>query len=287
MMTGKDQHILFTERNGETFLDVKRALLPHLNFSPKPDLRQLVLSLKNGDGSYDPDVDDDRVIPGDVELELIIKTLPMNAEQQSLIDKWTRTNQEMQRSMNMGDTKYYVRVFNTDVNTPDKMEAFLFHIKNNQITTLDMMFMDIHQIMLIMRSVVSEDIPIESLIFQGDDTSEALSPDEIRDVFEMVGQMNTLRSLKISNDCNLTYRMNDLADLLEQTYLTHVEITRCNIILDGDSRLSHVLMNHPTLSVLSLSGQSGENITDFIESFQHIIPMRSNRNTIKLYWTNQ
>ena len=295
MMNGVE-HILFTERDGETFFHVKEALQPYV--VERPALHRLSLSLRREDGSLDMDVEDGRVIPiplnnGDVNLELIVRDLTMNAAQQALIEEWTRHTDRLTIMMRMDHTnRNYVRVLYTDVNTPDKMEAFLFYLENNPLEILKMMYMDINQIIPIMRAILDNNIPIEELTFRGDDTGDDISPDEMRAVFDMIRQINTLHVLNISNDGNLTYRMNDLADLLEQTSLHRVFIQRCNIILDGDftdSRLSNVLIRHPTLYVVSLRGRTDENTTDFMESFQHIVPERHRYilpNGIDLHWTN-
>ena len=296
MMNG-EEHILFTEEDGETFFHVKEALHPYVVGGPA--LHRLSLSLKRDDGTYEPDVENGRVIPTldnrDVNLELLIKDLTMNAEQQALIYKWTRSD---------GDwSEKTVQVYNTDFNTPDKVEAFLFYLENNEVTTLKMMLMDIHQIMIIMRAILSQNIPIERLYISYEGPYNSLSPDkrsdEMRDVFEMIRQINTLHVLQISNDRNLIYRMNDLADLLDQTSLRRVFIYNGNIILDGEdvTRLSHVLMRHPTLGLLQLGGlsRSDKNVVkDFMESFEHIIDKRDRyfyhhlyESQITLYWKNR
>jgi hypothetical protein len=280
-MTGI-QHTLFTEHDGETFLDVKNALLPYVDIP----LHRLSLSLRMEDGSFDIDVDDSRLVKTldnrDVNLELVIRDLTMNADQQVLIDKWTRD------ALN----RRQVLVYDRDVNRPYKMEAFLFYLNNNHVTILRIMFTDIHHIMIIMRFIVSNNIPIKNLEFQGD--PEDMDPDEMTQVFEMIRQINTLRVLRI---LNVKYRMNDLTDLLDQTSLHRVYFDECIIILDEDvTRLSHVLMTHPTLWLVQLSGrsQSDENVVkDFMESFDHIIPNHKDRreilpdpDMIHLYWKN-
>ena len=295
MMNGVE-HILFTERDGETFFHVKEALQPYV--VERPALHRLSLSLRREDGSLDMDVEDGRVIPiplnnGDVNLELIVRDLTMNAAQQALIEEWTRHTDRLTIMMRMDHTnRNYVRVLYTDVNTPDKMEAFLFYIENNpSVEVLQMMGMDIHQIMPIMMTIISKNIPVGNLVITG---SSGMNADETREVFETIGQINTLHTFRMHtldgfND--MTYRMNDLADLIIQTSLRSVEINGCNIILDEEdaTRLSHVLTAQHTLESLSLTGRSQGNIRDFTESFQHIIPernMRSNisRNEINLYW---
>ena len=289
MMNGVE-HILFTERDGETFFHVKETLRPYVGGGPA--LHRLSLSLRRDDGTYEPDVENGRLVPnnGDVNLELIIKDITMNAAQQALIDQWTRD------ALNRDQ----VQVYDTDVNTLDKMEAFLFYLKNNPVTILRMMFMNIHQIIPIMRDILTHNIPIKNLYISHN--YNGLGPDEMRDIFEMIRQINTLDVLQISNDGNLNFRMNDLADLLDQTSLRRVfiNINDGNIILDGEdvTRLSYVLMRHPTLGLLHLNGRSrsDENVVkDFMESFEHIIPNKSHRDFdpsefgsyISLYWKNR
>jgi hypothetical protein len=164
------------------------------------------------------------------------------------------------------------------------MEAFLFYLQNNTPENLELYDMNSHQIIHITRAISSNNIPIQELsIFD----PLGIDPDEMREVFEMIGQINTLRVLEISHD-NITYRMNDLADLLERTSLDNVVIHRCNIILDGDvTRLSRVLIHHPTLSIVGLYGRSHENTTDFIDSFPEQYILNRNPNVINLYWTSQ
>ena len=306
-----EEHILFTERDGdETFLDVKRALLPHLNFSPTPSLHRLSLSLWKDDGKLDMDVDDDRVVPlnnGDVKLEVVLKDLTMNAEQQALIDQWTR-DRDTGKQLYGED---YLTIDVDDVNTPNKMEAFVFYLEDNPLKKLNVPdVVNIHQIISIMSIILNNNIPIEDLAFKGKyHPGDGLSPDEMREVFEMVGQINTLRVFSISCDSfyyyvgedrsRFSYRMNDLADLLENTTsLSRINIRGCNIILDGDNvgRLAHVLQINQQLDGLQLvrnkcNLNTVENTRDFIESFKHIIPPTRDRENVNdnyeidLVWT--
>ena len=150
--------------------------------------------------------------------------------------------------------------------------------------------MNMNQITSIMGSVLSNNIPIGALSIRYRQNN--MSDNQMLEVFDMVRQISTLTMLHVSTDMlwvegrligqgRISYRMNDLADLLENTSLRYLTMNRCNIVLDGDvTRLSHVLINHPTLYNLTLSGKSRENLTDFMESFQYIIPaseMRSGR----------
>ena len=286
-MTGLKQHTLFTEDDGEKFLDVKMALHPYLDITPMPSLSQLSLSLKKEDGSYEPDVDDDRLVPpfdeGVVFLELVIKKLRMTAEQQALIDE------EFQ--FRVDDKIVSLRVETSQVNTPDKMKALLFHLEENPVVTmLSMDDMNMNQIKSIMMTVLTNNIPINALSFRY--RQNTLSDNQMLEVFDMVGQINTLTHFNVSTDMlwvegrligqgRISYRMNDLSEFLEKTSLYYLSMYGCNIVLDGDvTRLSNLLINHPTLYKLDLSGKTRENVTDFMESFQYIIPaseMRSGR----------
>jgi hypothetical protein len=307
-MTG-ETHILFTQYDGEKFSDIKTALLPYVVGGPS--LHRLSLSLKREDGSFDIDVDDGRLIPvplndGVVNLKLLIKDITMNAEQQALIDKWTR---DTGKQLYGGD---YLTIEADDVNTPDKMEALLFYLENNtleELTVTDVV--NIHQIISI---ILNNNIPIEDLAFKGKyHPGDGLSPDEMREVFEMVGQINTLRVFSISCDSigyddfdgvnrdrsRVSYRLNDLADLLEHpTSLTRINIRGCNIILDENDvgRLAYVLQINQQLDELQLvrnkySLNTVENTRDFIESFQHIIPPKRDGDNVNdnyeidLVWT--
>ena len=286
-MTGKE-HILFTERDGENFLDVKRALLPYVEETPA--LKRLSLSLKREDGSFDIDVDNARLVPslnGDVTLELLIKDLTMNAEQQALIDRWSRLSERI-RILRMDD-KNYVDVCNTDVDTPDKMEAFLFYLENNSAVEIDlrMMRMNIHLIIPIMMTIISKNIPVGNLMIH---YTTGMSADETREFFEKIGQINTIHDFKMYTlEGNMTYRMNDLANLIIQsTSLRRVEISGCNIILERNTRLSHVLT---TLDSLHISGRYQGKLRHFTKSFQDIIrgpgiSMTTNANEISLFWNS-
>ena len=139
-------------------------------------------------------------------------------------------------------------------------------------------------------TVLTNNIPINALSFRY--RQNTLSDNQMLEVFDMVGQINTLTHFNVSTDMlwvegrligqgRISYRMNDLSEFLEKTSLYYLSMYGCNIVLDGDvTRLSNLLINHPTLYNLTLSGKSRENVTDFMESFQYIIPaseMRSGR----------
>jgi hypothetical protein len=296
-MTGI-QHTLFTEHDGETFLDVKNALLPYVDITPKPKplLSQLSLSLKKADGSFDMDVEDDRVVPlndSDVNLELLVKevTINLNSEQRELIDKWARI-QELH-----GESQGYVlNILDYDVNTPAKMEAFLFHLEDNPLKKLVVGCLNIMQIRAIMMTLIRNNIPIESLLIANDiiygeadlDIRIGLSSDEMREVFDMIRQLTTLRSISIQ--CNrkyydrpedgriISYRMNDLAKLLEQnTSLSLVSISGCHVIFDEDiTRLSYTLIGPDVLERLQIldnkSQTTQENLEAFGASLRRVIP---------------
>jgi hypothetical protein len=210
------EHILFTDRDGENFLAVKAALRPYLN-RPLPSLHRISLVLRREDGSYeDEEVEDERPVPlngQDVNLELLVKDITMNAAQQALIEEWTRRTNRLTMRMNHPN-RYYVLVLDTDINTPDKMEAFLFYLENNpSIELLEMRGVAIHQIIPIMMSIISKNIPLERLII----STTSGSADEMQEFLQTIGQINTLHTLNLSSiQGNLTYRHQEVGDLLRQ-----------------------------------------------------------------------
>ena len=80
MMSGIN-HILFTESYDETYYDVKTAILPYLE--PGTQIDEIVLVLKNDDGSYNFDnleLNDRDIIPRintDLKLDLLLRPSPM------------------------------------------------------------------------------------------------------------------------------------------------------------------------------------------------------------------
>ena len=274
-MTGAE-HILFTERAGETYGDVKRAVFPHLVLEDVPFIvrSQVALVLKNNDGTYSPILNDAEIVPeNDVELELLLKE-----------PTWTPEQEEVFRYMK----KFRGEIIRTNrFNTPDKMEAILWYLQTNSPPKLVMESMNIHQIRAVLN--VLRNTSIQTLML----SSSVLAVDEMSEVFEMIGQINTLRSLTIRSNLENIYRMSDLVELLRRnTSLREVTITNCEIVFEGDVRtvadeLRDVLDNQHTLEKLLLGNNkchSPENAREFINSIPSANRVESDGN-IYLRWT--
>lgn len=260
MMNGVE-HILFTERAGETYGDVKRVLYPYIVLPDIPFIvrSQLTLLVLNNDGSYNLDqpLNDAEIVPeNDVVVELILKEPTWTREQEEVLRRMSRLRGEI-LSVNNHDT-------------PDKIEAALWYIQNNPPTRLSMDDMNIHKIRSVLN--VLRNTSITRLMLSGSN----LDVDETREVFEMIGQISTLRDFVLRGNRNdglfyTYYRMNDLVDLLRNTSLHRVVIDNSNIVFDGDfsDELLAVVNNQYTLEILSLNRnkcQSTENARKFIES---------------------
>ena len=271
MMNGVE-HTLFTECGDETYGHVKRALLPYiiLDDMPLPFLRQLSLVLNN-DGSYNlaQPLSDDEIVPENatVNLELLIKEPTWTLEQEEVL-------------LEMGR-----KVFSYDVYTPDTMEAVLWHLQKYPRTYFHVMTaMNIQQIRDVL-NVVRHTIKNLQLVTSG------LNLDETRELFEMIGHLNTLRYLSINGTYAHTYRMSDLVELLRRnTSIREMWIFGSGIIFDGDVRtladeLREVLDNQYTLERLTLDQnmcQSSENAREFIESIPDAL---YDNGEISLDWT--
>jgi len=245
-MTGVE-HILFTERDGETYGDVKNALLPHIrNGSGKTLLRcQLSFIWKNADGSFTSDNDNDLnnqiIPPGEhPDIHIIIKEQPTwTAEQQPVITKLSGIYVDAEN----GDVGRGTVELN-DIDTPAKMEACLWSIQNNPIRYLKLRI-PLTPIMHIM-NFMEENPYTEFLILE-----THLNENETAEFFERIGRNNTIRSLILKN---ISYRINDLADCLRvNTSLRNVNIQNCNVRFDEHTTLANVLVDHPTLRVLGLT----------------------------------
>ena len=274
-MTGVE-HILFTEREGETYGDVKNALLPYVGLSgfDKTLLRcQLLFTWKNTDGiinstDYDNNDLNNQIIPPgehpDIHI-MIREQLIWTAEQQQVIAKLSGQN------VDTGIVEL------SDIDTPDKMEACLWSIQNNPIRQLTLRsYISLEVIMRIM-NFMEENQFIEFLLLE-----TRLNENETAEFFERIGRNNTIRSLILRN-IGIKYRINDLADCLRvNTYLRYVNVISCHVIIDEHTTLANVLVDHPTLDVLGLRGNitiAGlnqelavviENENRFIESLHQI-----------------
>jgi len=269
MMTGVN-HILFTERAGETYGDVKRVLFPYIVLPDIPFIvrSQLALVLKNNDGSYNSDINDDDIVPdNDIIVEFLLKE-----------PTWTLEQEEVLREMDR-------KVFSYDVDTPDKMEAVLWHLQQYpRIYFHVVTAMNIQQIRDVL-NIVRPTIKNLQLVTSG------LNLDETRELFEMIGQLNTLRYLTINGTYAHTYRMSDLVELLRRnTSIREMLIFGSGIIFDGDVRtladeLRDVLDTQYTLERLTLDQnmcQSPENAREFIESIPDAL---CDNGEISLDWT--
>ena len=280
MMTGVN-HILFTERAGETYGDVKRVLLPYIVLEDMPFIvrSQVTLVLKNNDGSYRPILHDDEIVPdnNDVVVELLLKEPTWTREQEEVFRRMSRLRGEI-LSVNNHDT-------------PDKIEAALWYIQNNPPRRLSLDDMNIHKIRSVLN--VLRNTSVTRLMLSG----SFLDVDEAREVFEMIGQISTLRDFVLRGNRNdgvfyTYYRMNDLVELLRNTSLRRVVIDNSNIVFDGDVRivvdgLRDVINNQYTLEILALNRnkcQSTENAREFIESTP-LARLLSN-DEISLDWVN-
>ena len=255
-----DKYTLFTERDGETFLHVKVALLPHLVLPKIPSLRRLALSLRNADGHIEIiDVADSAILPADNEvvLELLIREPEWTPEQERIVRQ----------------SRYTIGRYDTE--TPDRMEAALWGMQD-AIDTVSLRNLPLEHIETIMNVIPTN---IERLSI----SDIGFNANEMAELFAIIARNNTLRTVIIGGkhpDANgsCAYRMNDLADWLRvNTSLTTVYMGTCDFILDEDvTTLSRVLTNHPTLAELDLFKNiplNHENLGLFVDSLQTIITM--------------
>jgi hypothetical protein len=234
-MTGS-QYTLFTERAGETYGDVKVALLPHIVLPKIPrrtSIRRLALSLRTADGGLDIDVDDREILPPDNEvvLELIVRDPEWTPQQEWIVNQ----------------SKSSIGRFSTK--TPDRMDAALWGMQYavDSLVLDDLPLEHIETIMNFLPTTIKH-LNISNVFFNANEMSE---------LFAIISKNNTVRTLIITTkreNGGCTYRMNDLAEWLRlNTSLKSVHMWMCDFILDGDvTTLSRVLNNHPTLSVLDL-----------------------------------
>lgn len=262
LMSGKD-HILFTDDDNETFLDVKIALLPHLH--KLFDISQLVFHRRNNELGYE-NIDDGASLSSLssssssrlITLELILK-------------EWTC---EEQAIFDMTSQKSFVLIFPRlfDTLAPGKMDAAIQGLEiNDSIKSLQVIGVKTIPIMRVFR----EKTTLEELKLSYND----MNSDEMSELFDIISGNTSLHTLTINNESGTdnrnfrrnTYRMNDLSKLLRRnTSLLHVSISDVDVEIDGDlSDLSYVLQNHRF--VLRRNRITSDvNRTELIDSLQSI-----------------
>ena len=258
-MSGRE-YILFTENDNETFLDVKRALLPHVDSAPMPTLETLIFQSGNTEIGYE-NVDDsatvlskapDRIIT----LELI---LPIwSAKQQRIIDAASEENVS-------------ISVWDIEDFNHAEMEAFQWGLQNN-LSILSLKIENVgnededdelsHNYALAMATfmhVLRNSTSIQYLSFIGD----GFRKNVMATFFDAIGQNNSLVSLDIR--CPCTYRLADLTQLLARnTSLGYIRLSKCYIKIKNDRhirRFGEVLAHQP-LRYLTLINNTIDNKDD-------------------------
>lgn len=284
LMSGK-YHTLFTENDNETFLDVKMALLPHIDISPlpKPGLEQLVFQSGNQQIGYE-NVDDSTIVSSlltpVIELQLLLLEREWTTEQQRIIDM---TSDE------------HVVAKTYEIETPAKMEAFRWALQNNSsilslriIRTPNTTRLVLPTIMDFLRQSTS----IQRLELDG---IGDIGVDDTAELFDIIGRNNSLLSIKI---VSCRYRLNDLSTLLTQTTsLRSVNLSVCKIEVEDDdiTRFGNVISHQYTLELLSLkfskivgddNGLQAGILRDTFQSLGSIGNAPKRKNDIDIDWRN-
>ena len=224
-----DTHILFTENDTETFLDVKRVLQPHLS-APLPTLAEIVF--KDADDQIgNSNIDDSATVSSLARNHLVELQLFVDRNSKIVIDNITTV-------------------------LPHTMEAALLNIRNNQyITTVQIETnVPIRHIVTIVNTL-RENPGIERLIL----SNNRLDPNEMNELFEAIAENNTLRSLTITTHERLinvfatAYRMDDLFRLLDRnTSLRDIHIENSDVEFGDVREIVEALRNQRTLETLTL-----------------------------------
>jgi len=219
MMSGVD-HILFTENDNETFLDVKRAVRTHLH---KPfHISQLVFQLLRNNG-YDY-VDDSATIVSSltsqshrvIELELLTQDREWNLIEQSIINIASKPSVVIDGRM---------------ISNQDRIDALIHGLENNDSLDSLIISAPIYNMTPIM-NIVREKTILRRLGF----SDTGMTSGEMSEWFDIIGNTN-ISVLNISSEMpflrNL-YLMNDLVELLRRNTLTHVYIDHADVEIIGD-----------------------------------------------------
>jgi hypothetical protein len=175
------------------------------------------------------DYDDDRHKDDNETIPSSKNVLELTVYVDNEIPEWTPDQEEVLQKMSRYEGGILIK--RDVIDTPDKMEACLWYIQNNPRRILWMMGINIHHIRSIMNVLRNTSINELSLADNG------LNPDETREVFIMIEQINNLGSISISagdnNRNRSTYRMDDLVDLLSRnTSLRTVQINDSDIVFE-------------------------------------------------------
>ena len=235
-------HILFTENDNETFLGVKRALLPHVDSAPMPTLETLIFQSGNNEIGYE-NVDDSSTVLSKAPHRIITLQLILpiwSDEQQGMIDETS----EEDIAVSFWEIEYE---FDHAL-----MEAFQWGLQNN-LAILSLEIENIwpgdirsHNYELAMATfmhVLRNSTSIQYLSFTGDGFGKT----DMAAFFDAIGQNNSLVSLDIR--CPCTYRLNDLTQLLARnTSLRYIRLYECYIKIKNDRhirRFGEVLAHQP------------------------------------------
>lgn len=266
-MSGRE-YILFTENDNETFLDVKRALLPHVDSAPMPTLETLVFQSGNNEIGYE-NVDDSATVLSKAPHRIITLQLILpiwSAKQQRIIDAASEENVS-------------ISVWDIEDFNHAEMEAFQWGLQNN-LAILSLKIENVwygddepsHNYALAMATfmhVLRNSTSIQYLSFIGD----GFRKNVMATFFDAIGQNNSLVSLDIK--CPCTYRLNDLTQLLERnTSLHYIRLYECYIKIKNDRhirRFGEVLAHQP-LRYLTLINNTIDNKDD--EAVRNVSKLR-------------
>ena len=240
----------FFANGTDTYGDIKNVLHRQFIDKPKPLLRQLVLVDSN-----DNVVNDMTRIPS-------IKVVTLDV----LIDEptWTRDQQYIIRDI-FDDYKKFMYVDNRDLNSPDKMEAFVWGMQRN--TSIKKLWVENTSIIPIMNALHENlNKTIEELAIININNHN----DEISEFFEMIGENTFLKKLFIERIHFTNRMMNALVQSIRvNTSLREIEITKCNIVTEDIKKLISSLDNQHTLQKLTfsdikISGPGSRSIRPFL-----------------------
>jgi hypothetical protein len=223
------------------------------------------------------------------------KVMKLNIFVNNEIADWNREERNMIDRIRDGNGSSGKSVCISRIDTPGKIEAFLEGIRNNtMMKTLivcntnmtDDILRPIRHVKSLekfamircreidknsLANLLHENRTIHELTL-GDDDEGDVNPNEMIEVFIMIGRNNSLHILSISG---YSYRMNDLLTCLRvNTSLTSVRISDCSVKIDRDlSDLSDILANKKlTFILLDNRISVGAEFIDSIRScnFDHV-----------------
>lgn len=251
-MSGKPYYLV-TEKDNEVYGDIKDALRPHLDVSPKPARHQLMFLTKD-----DVEIKDDKTLIISDDKDLQLKVLIKEPE-------WDDIQQDIIRRMSGEDSTV------SNIETPGEMEAFLWSIENNNSmktltlfrktsiasiidairlsSSLESLTITENDITIALLDALRKNTTIQSLTLNNNGMTEI----DMVGFSKMIGENTSLRELTISENY-IENGMNTLAQSLRlNTSLRKIAIIDCDMIDEDLVEISSLLRENTNTTLQEIN----------------------------------